>query len=75
MTKCNAVISTVGRGTWIHLELYKILHQVCGKIMVEHALTQLEKVKTDNTITIVGFGVEIIEQRLGHHTGYVLQEQ
>jgi bifunctional N-acetylglucosamine-1-phosphate-uridyltransferase/glucosamine-1-phosphate-acetyltransferase GlmU-like protein len=56
MTKRNAIILAAGKGTRMRSKLYKVLHQVCGKTMVEHVLTQLEKAKIDNIITIVGFG-------------------
>lgn len=75
MTKRNAIILAAGKGTRMRSKLYKVLHQVCGKTMVEHVLTQLEKAKIDNIITIVGFGAETVEQRLGHRTKYALQEQ
>ena len=75
MTKRNAIILAAGKGTRMRSKLYKVLHQVCGKTMVEHVLTQLEKAKIDNIITIVGFGAETVKQRLGHRTKYALQEQ
>ena len=75
MTKRNAIILAAGKGTRMRSKLYKVLHQVCGKTMVEHVLTQLEKAKIDNIITIVGFGAETVEQQLGHRTKYALQEQ
>ena len=53
MTKRNAIILAAGKGTRMRSKLYKVLHQVCGKTMVEHVLTQLEKAKIDNIITIV----------------------
>ena len=73
MTKRNAIILAAGKGTRMRSKLYKVLHQVCGKTMVEHVLTQLEKAKIDNIITIVGFGAETVEQQLGHRTKYALK--
>lgn len=46
MTKRNAIILAAGKGTRMRSKLYKVLHQVCGKTMVEHVLTQLEKPKS-----------------------------
>lgn len=75
MEKRNAIILAAGKGTRMRSKLYKVLHQVCGKTMVDHVLTQLEKAKIDTIITVVGFGAETVKDALGHRTRYALQKQ
>ncbi|MGN1279402.1 MAG: NTP transferase domain-containing protein, partial [Limosilactobacillus sp.] len=75
MAKRNAIILAAGKGTRMRSKLYKVLHQVCGKTMVDHVLTQLEKAHIENIITVVGFGAKTVEESLGHRTRYVLQKQ
>ena len=43
MTQRNAIILAAGKGTRMKSKLYKVLHQVCGKTMVEHVLNMLCK--------------------------------
>ena len=73
--KRNAIILAAGKGTRMRSKLYKVLHQVCGKTMVEHVVTQLEKTDIDNIITIVGFGAEAVKKALGNRTQFALQSQ
>lgn len=75
MTQRNAIILAAGKGTRMKSKLYKVLHQVCGKTMVEHVLGQLEEAKIDNIVTVVGYGAETVEQTLGNRTKYALQKQ
>ena len=53
--KRNAIILAAGKGTRMRSKLYKVLHKVCGKTMVEHVVGQLEKADIENIITIVGY--------------------
>lgn len=71
----NAIILAAGKGTRMKSKLYKVLHQVAGKAMVDHVLTQLEANHMDNIVTVVGFGAENVEQALGERTKYAVQKQ
>lgn len=73
--KRNAIILAAGKGTRMRSKLYKVLHQVCGKTMVEHVVGQLEKANIDNIITVVGFGADRIEEVIGNRTKFALQDQ
>lgn len=75
MATRNAIILAAGKGTRMKSKLYKVLHQVCGKTMVDHVLTQIEKNKMDNVVTVVGFGAQDVENELGERTKYVLQKK
>ncbi|MDO4903754.1 MAG: bifunctional UDP-N-acetylglucosamine diphosphorylase/glucosamine-1-phosphate N-acetyltransferase GlmU [Limosilactobacillus sp.] len=75
MVKRNAIILAAGKGTRMRSKLHKVLHQVCGKSMVDHVLTQLEQAKIDTIVTVVGFGADTVKEALGHRTRYALQKQ
>lgn len=70
-----AVILAAGKGTRMKSKLYKVLHPVCGKPMVDHVLTQIEKNDMDEVVTIVGHGAQKVEETLGNRTKYALQAE
>lgn len=71
----SAIILAAGKGTRMKSKLYKVLHQVCGKTMVEHVLSQLEAAKIDNIVTVVGYGAESVENTIGERSAFALQKQ
>lgn len=75
MSTRNTIILAAGKGTRMKSKLYKVLHQVCGRAMVDHVLTQVEKTKMDQIVTVVGYGAEQVEATLKDRTQYVLQKE
>lgn len=75
MTAKYAIILAAGQGTRMKSKLYKVLHPVCGKPMVEHVLTQIEKNDMDEIVTVVGHGAQKVEETLGTRTKYTLQAE
>ena len=75
MANRNAIVLAAGKGTRMKSKLYKVLHQVCGKTMVEHVVDQLSKANIDNIVTVVGFGADTVKQALGSKTSFALQQQ
>lgn len=73
MATRNTIILAAGKGTRMKSKLYKVLHRLCGKTMVDHVLTQVEQTKMDNIVTVVGYGAEAVEKELGDRTKYVVQ--
>lgn len=69
------IVLAAGQGTRMKSKLYKVLHRVCGKAMVNHVVTQAEKLNPEKIITIVGFGADAVKNELGNRSEYVLQEQ
>lgn len=74
MTAKYTIIMAAGKGTRMKSKLYKVLHPVCGKPMVDHVLTQIEALGASEIITIVGHGAEAVEETLGARSQYVVQE-
>lgn len=70
-----AVILAAGQGTRMKSRLYKVLHSVCGKPMVQHVVDQVSLVGVDETVVIVGHGAEKVKEQLGDEITYVLQKE
>lgn len=75
MVNKNAIILAAGKGTRMKSKLHKVLHQVCGKTMVEHVLTQLQAANIQNIVTVVGYGADTVKDALGDQVRYALQKQ
>ncbi|HLQ70758.1 MAG TPA: sugar phosphate nucleotidyltransferase, partial [Bacillota bacterium] len=70
-----AVILAAGQGTRMKSKLYKVLHPVLGKPMLEHVLDQLKTVELDKCVTIVGHGAEKVMETIEDRSEFVLQEE
>lgn len=70
-----AIILAAGKGTRMKSSLYKVLHPVCGKPMVEHVVEQVEKAGADNIVTIVGYGADAVKELLQDRSQYALQKE
>lgn len=75
MTNRYAIVLAAGKGTRMKSDLYKVLHPVCGKAMVQHVVDQLNKLNLTDIITIVGFGADQVEEQIGKQSKFVLQEK
>ncbi|MBX0359910.1 bifunctional UDP-N-acetylglucosamine diphosphorylase/glucosamine-1-phosphate N-acetyltransferase GlmU [Halobacillus sp. Nhm2S1] len=75
MTNRYAVVLAAGQGTRMKSKLYKVLHPVCGKPMVQHVVDQLNTLDLQELITVVGFGAEKVQEQLGEDSHYVIQEE
>ena len=75
MVNKNAIILAAGKGTRMKSKLHKVLHQVCGKTMVEHVLTHLQAANIQNIVTVVGYGADTVKDALGDQVRYALQKQ
>ena len=75
MTNRYAVVLAAGQGTRMKSKLYKVLHPVCGKPMVQHVVDQLNTLDLKELITVVGFGAEKVQDQLGKDSHYVIQKE
>ncbi|MFQ3546544.1 bifunctional UDP-N-acetylglucosamine diphosphorylase/glucosamine-1-phosphate N-acetyltransferase GlmU [Halobacillus rhizosphaerae] len=75
MSNRYAVVLAAGQGTRMKSKLYKVLHPVCGKSMVQHVVDQLKPLNLSELITVVGFGAEKVQEQLGEDSRYVVQEE
>ncbi|WP_407644212.1 bifunctional UDP-N-acetylglucosamine diphosphorylase/glucosamine-1-phosphate N-acetyltransferase GlmU [Falsibacillus albus] len=70
-----SVILAAGQGTRMKSKLYKVLHPVCGKPMVEHVVDQISELDINKTVTIVGHGAELVQSQLEGKSEFALQEE
>lgn len=75
MTNIFAVILAAGQGTRMKSKLYKVLHPVCGKPMVEHVVENIQTLSVNRIVTVVGHGADKVKEQLGAKSEYVLQEE
>ncbi|MCA1057259.1 bifunctional UDP-N-acetylglucosamine diphosphorylase/glucosamine-1-phosphate N-acetyltransferase GlmU [Rossellomorea aquimaris] len=75
MTNRYAVILAAGQGTRMKSKLYKVLHPVCGKPMVEHVVDQISTLNIEKTVTIIGHGAELVKSHLEGKSDFALQEE
>lgn len=75
MTNTYAIVLAAGQGTRMKSDLYKVLHPVCGKPMVEHVIDHVTDLGADRIVTIVGHGAETVEQALGSKSEYAIQTE
>lgn len=75
MSNRYAVILAAGQGTRMKSKLYKVLHPVCGKPMVQHVIDQVNELTIEQIVTIIGHGAELVKDQLGDACEYALQEQ
>ena len=69
------VVLAAGKGTRMKSRLYKVLHQVCGKTMVEHVVETAQAIKPDKIVTVVGNGAEEVKKVLAGKSEFALQEK
>lgn len=70
-----AIILAAGKGTRMKSKLYKVLHKVAGKPMVELILEQVLKTDPAEVVSIVGHGAEAVKAQLGERSQYALQAE
>lgn len=75
MANRYAVILAAGQGTRMKSKLYKVLHPVAGRAMVQHVIEQLNTVNLDKMVTIVGYGAEMVKEKIGKASEFVIQEE
>src|SRR5699024_7490933 len=75
MANRYAIILAAGRGTRMKSSLYKVLHPVLKRPMVQHVVDQLQPLALDEVVTIVGFGAEAVQETLGDQSAFVVQEE
>ena len=69
------VILAAGKGTRMKSKLYKVLHKVCGKTMVEHVVDAAKETNPDKIITVVGNGAESVKDVLAGQSEFAFQEK
>lgn len=69
------VVLAAGKGTRMKSKLYKVLHKVCGKTMVEHVVDAACGVNPAKIVTVVGTGAGEVEKVLDGKSDFAFQEK
>ncbi|WP_232699018.1 bifunctional UDP-N-acetylglucosamine diphosphorylase/glucosamine-1-phosphate N-acetyltransferase GlmU [Brevibacillus daliensis] len=75
MSSIHAVILAAGQGTRMKSKLYKVLHPVCGKPMVQHVVDSLDTMQVSNVVVVVGHGADKVRETLQDRVIYAMQEE
>ncbi|MWC31127.1 bifunctional UDP-N-acetylglucosamine diphosphorylase/glucosamine-1-phosphate N-acetyltransferase GlmU [Paenibacillus sp. MMS18-CY102] len=73
--KLIAIVLAAGQGKRMKSKLYKVLHQVSGKAMVEHVLDTVDASACERKVVVVGHGAELVKATLGDRAEFVLQSE
>ncbi|HAX73889.1 MAG TPA: bifunctional UDP-N-acetylglucosamine diphosphorylase/glucosamine-1-phosphate N-acetyltransferase GlmU [Firmicutes bacterium] len=70
-----AVVLAAGKGTRMKSTLHKVLHPVLGKAMVDHAVTNLEKLGVEKIVTVIGYEADSVRAELKDRVEYAMQTE
>ena len=73
--KTTPVILAAGQGTRMKSALPKLLHPLCGKPMVSHALDAARAAGTETPVVVLGHGADRVREAVGESVRFVVQEQ
>ena len=74
LMKVTAVLLAAGQGTRMKTRLPKVLHPICGKPMIAHALEVACSASSGKPVIVVGKDADAISNFLGDAASYVLQD-
>src|SRR5699024_3236076 len=72
--KRYAVILAAGQGTRMKSKLYKVLHPILGRPMIQYVVEALTPSKIEELVTIVGHGAEEVSKEIGSKSEYVIRD-
>lgn len=67
MTGAMAVILAAGKSTRMKSALPKVLHQVCGRPMIEYVLDAARSASVSRIVVIVGHRADLVQSELSKH--------
>ena len=70
-----AVILAAGRSTRMKSEAPKVLHPVCGRMMIEYVIDAARSAGVEKLIVIVGHRADMVREALSGHDDVVCAEQ
>lgn len=62
-----AVVLAAGKGTRMKSDLPKVLHEVCGKTMVEHVFEAVRAAGVKKIVCVIGHMADLVRERLAAH--------
>ncbi|APZ94717.1 NTP transferase domain-containing protein [Fuerstiella marisgermanici] len=75
MTAPVAVILAAGKSTRMKSETPKVLHPVCGRLMIDYVLDAARAAGVEKSVVIVGHKADLVREALASHSDVVFAEQ
>ena len=75
MTDVVSVVLAAGKSTRMKSEVPKVLHKVCGRIMIDYVLDAARSAGVQRHVVIVGHKADMVRDALSHHDDVVFAEQ
>ena len=75
MTAPVAVILAAGKSTRMKSETPKVLHPVCGRLMIDYVLDAARAAGVEKIVVIVGHKADLVREALASHSDVVFAEQ
>jgi len=66
MVKLNIVILAAGKGTRMHSNMPKVLHEVGGKPILAHVIDCAKSLNPAKIIVVYGFGGNVVREKFAH---------
>lgn len=70
-----AVVMAAGKSTRMKSDLPKVLHELCGRPLLEYVLDALAEAGIRKVAIVVGFGADLVRRRIGDRPGQIYVEQ
>jgi len=71
--RVTAVLLAAGQGTRMKSDVPKILHPVCGKPMIFHALAAARQAASEQPVLVIGHGADAVKNAVGDSARCVVQ--
>lgn len=75
MTAPVAIVLAAGKSTRMKSETPKVLHQVCGRLMIDYVLDAARSAGAARLIVVVGHRADLVRSALAGHSDVVFAEQ
>jgi len=73
--KLAVIILAAGKGTRMKSQVPKVLHEICGRPMLEYVLDLVQGLKADKVITVLGYKHQEVRKTLKKDIGVVIQKE
>ncbi len=70
-----AILLAAGEGKRMHSAVPKVLHKVCSKSMVNHAISAVEGLTEHSPVVVIGHGADTVRAHIGESVRYALQKE
>lgn len=70
-----SIVLAAGLGTRMRSKTPKVLHLVCGKPMIDHAISAVEQVNSQKPVVVIGHHAELVREHIGERATCVLQAE